>query len=91
MAPPVPPEHITSDQDRLTQLNYENWLNAFNNFAAQQHKYYEAEMTKIRKSKKVRVRSDMNKSWIVSLTRENFLIVFNNFVAQQFKFCDGDW
>lgn len=64
MAPPVPPEHITSDQDRLTQLNYENWLNAFNNFAAQQHKYYEAEMTKIRKSKKVR--SDMSKSWIVT-------------------------
>ncbi|XP_026685809.1 adenylate cyclase, terminal-differentiation specific-like [Diaphorina citri] len=51
-APPVPPEHIASDQDRLTQLNYETWLNTYNNFVTQQLKYYEAEMTKVRKSRK---------------------------------------
>uniref|UniRef100_A0A8D8R7Z5 Histone-lysine N-methyltransferase 2D n=1 Tax=Cacopsylla melanoneura TaxID=428564 RepID=A0A8D8R7Z5_9HEMI len=51
-APPVPPEHIASDQDRLTQFNYEQWLNNYKNFADQQLKYYEAEMTKVRKQRK---------------------------------------
>lgn len=50
--PPVPPENIASEQDRQTQINYENWLNQQNTQLSSQLKYYETEIGKLRKVKK---------------------------------------
>lgn len=52
-APPLPPELIVSEQDKQTQLVYEQWLNHQNNVLTQQLKYYEIEVQKLRKIRKV--------------------------------------
>ncbi|XP_076251798.1 uncharacterized protein LOC143191021 isoform X3 [Rhynchophorus ferrugineus] len=51
-APPLPPENIVTEQDKQAQLAYEQWLNHQNNVLNQQLKYYEAEVQKLRKSRK---------------------------------------
>uniref|UniRef100_A0A182SP98 Histone-lysine N-methyltransferase n=1 Tax=Anopheles maculatus TaxID=74869 RepID=A0A182SP98_9DIPT len=50
--PPQPPETINTEQDRLLQINYENWLNQQNTVLSNQLKYYETEIVKLRKVKK---------------------------------------
>ncbi|EAA05242.4 AGAP011192-PA [Anopheles gambiae str. PEST] len=50
--PPQPPETIATEQDRLLQINYENWLNQQNTVLSNQLKYYETEIVKLRKVKK---------------------------------------
>lgn len=52
-APPLPPENIITEQDKQTQLLYEQWLNHQHNALAQQLHYYETEVQKLRKSRKV--------------------------------------
>lgn len=52
-APPMPPENIISEQDRQVQLQYEQWMNHQNSILTQQLKYYETEVQKLRKAKKV--------------------------------------
>lgn len=52
-APQLPPENIITEQDKQTQIVYENWLNHQNNVLTQQLKYYETEVQKLRKSRKV--------------------------------------
>ncbi|KAL1490323.1 hypothetical protein ABEB36_013038 [Hypothenemus hampei] len=51
-APPLPPESIVNEQDRQTQIVYEQWLNHQNNVLSQQLRYYETEVQKLRKSRK---------------------------------------
>ncbi|XP_050507765.1 histone-lysine N-methyltransferase 2C-like isoform X1 [Diabrotica virgifera virgifera] len=51
-APPLPPENIVTEQDKQTQMMYEQWLNHQNNVLAQQLRYYETEVQKLRKSRK---------------------------------------
>ncbi|XP_052870721.1 uncharacterized protein LOC128276290 [Anopheles cruzii] len=50
--PTQPPEKIVTDQDRLVQINYENWLQQQNTVLSNQLKYYETEILKLRKVKK---------------------------------------
>lgn len=52
-APPLPPEHIVTEQDRQTQVFYEQWLNHQNGILSQQLKFYETEVQKLRKIRKV--------------------------------------
>jgi hypothetical protein len=52
-APPLPPENITTEQDRQTQLHYEQWLSHQNQIVSSQLKYYETEVSKLRKMRKV--------------------------------------
>lgn len=52
-APPLPPEHIVSEQDRQTQQQYEQWLHQQNSILTQQLKFYETEVQKLRKVRKV--------------------------------------
>ena len=52
-APPLPPENITTEQDRQTQMHYEQWLNHQNQIVTSQLKYYETEVSKLRKMRKV--------------------------------------
>lgn len=52
-APPIPPENIVTDQDKQAQILYEQWLNHQNNVLSQQLRYYETEVQKLRKSRKV--------------------------------------
>ena len=52
-APPLPPENITTEQDRQTQIHYEQWLNHQNQIVTSQLKYYETEVSKLRKMRKV--------------------------------------
>lgn len=52
-APPLPPEHIVTEQDKQAQMVYEQWLNHQNAALTQQLKYYETEVQKLRKMKKV--------------------------------------
>lgn len=52
-APPTPPENIVTEQDRQIQLQYEHWLNSQRQILTQQLNYYETEVQKRRKSKKV--------------------------------------
>jgi len=52
-APPLPPENITTEQDRQTQIHYEQWLNHQNQIVTSQLKYYETEVNKLRKMRKV--------------------------------------
>lgn len=52
-APPLPPENIVTEQDKQSQLLYEQWLNHQNNVLTQQLRYYETEVQKLRKSRKV--------------------------------------
>ncbi|XP_056641929.1 histone-lysine N-methyltransferase 2C-like isoform X3 [Diorhabda sublineata] len=51
-APPLPPENIATDQDKQTQMLYEQWLNHQNNVLSQQLRYYETEVQKLRKTRK---------------------------------------
>lgn len=52
-APPLPPENIVTEQDRQAQIVYEQWLNNQNAILSQQLKYYETEVQKLRKMRKV--------------------------------------
>lgn len=52
-APPLPPEHIVTEQDKQVQIVYEQWLNHQNAALTQQLKYYETEVQKLRKLRKV--------------------------------------
>lgn len=51
-APTLPPDNIVTDQDRQIQINYEQWLSTQENVLNNQRKYYEAEVTKLRKTRK---------------------------------------
>lgn len=51
--PPIPPDVITTEQDRQTAIAYEAWLNHQNQLLQQQLKYYETEVQKLRKARKV--------------------------------------
>jgi len=51
--PPLPPDVIASDQDRQIAHTYETWLNHHNQMLQQQLKYYETEVQKLRKLRKV--------------------------------------
>lgn len=53
-APPIPPENIVTEQDKQAQMLYEQWLTHQNNVLSQQLHYYETEVQKLRKSRKVR-------------------------------------
>ena len=54
-SPPPPPDIIATDADRQTQLHYESWLTNQNHIVTQQLKYYETEVQKLRKIRKVRI------------------------------------
>lgn len=54
-APPLPPEHIVTEQDKQTQLVYEQWLKHQSVVLQQQLKFYETEVQKLRKMRKVGV------------------------------------
>lgn len=61
-APPTPPEVILNEQDRQAHLQYEHWLNNQHQVLTQQLKYYETEVQKLRKMRKVvRIKSAQNK------------------------------
>ncbi|XP_031333016.1 histone-lysine N-methyltransferase 2C-like isoform X3 [Photinus pyralis] len=51
-APPLPPETIVTEQDKQSQIVYEQWLNNQNTILSQQLKYYETEVQKLRKIRK---------------------------------------
>ncbi|KAG8236511.1 hypothetical protein J437_LFUL012797 [Ladona fulva] len=51
-APPLPPEHPVTEQDRQAQAQYEQWLNQQQQAVNSQLKYYETEVNKLRKAKK---------------------------------------
>ncbi|XP_011303059.1 histone-lysine N-methyltransferase 2C isoform X3 [Fopius arisanus] len=51
-APPAPPDVIATEQDRMIQLQYEQWLVHQGQILKQQQTYYETEMLKLRKVKK---------------------------------------
>lgn len=51
-APAIPPENVTTDADKVTQANYEGWLNQQNNSLQEQLRYYETEILELRKLKK---------------------------------------
>jgi hypothetical protein len=42
-----------TEQDRQTQIHYEQWLNHQNQIVTSQLKYYETEVSKLRKIRKV--------------------------------------
>lgn len=54
-APPLPPEHIVTEQDKQAQMVYEQWLKHQNIVLGQQLKFYETEVQKLRKMRKVSV------------------------------------
>ena len=51
-APSIPPENINNEADKITQANYESWLNQQNNSLQEQLRYYETEILELRKLKK---------------------------------------
>lgn len=51
--PPAPPDRPTSEADVHARLVYEQWLKQNNAFAADQQRYYEVEVQKLRKVRKV--------------------------------------
>lgn len=51
-APSVPPDTIVTEQDRQMQINYEQWLYSHESMLSSQRDFYDAEVTKLRKSKK---------------------------------------
>lgn len=53
MAPPAPPAPVERDPDPHARLLYEQWLKQYNAFAADQQRYYEVEVQKLRKIRKV--------------------------------------
>jgi hypothetical protein len=46
-----------TEQDRQTQIHYEQWLNHQNQIVTSQLKYYETEVSKLRKIRKVSLQS----------------------------------
>lgn len=52
-APPAPPDNIVTEQDRHLQLQYDQWLNNQEARLQAQLKFYEAEVGKLRKVRKV--------------------------------------
>lgn len=52
-APPPPPDRPVSDADHHARLVYEQWLKQYNAFATDQLRYYEGEVQKLRKIRKV--------------------------------------
>ncbi|KAE8743614.1 hypothetical protein FOCC_FOCC010758, partial [Frankliniella occidentalis] len=50
--PPSPPENIASEADKQAHLAYDHWLNHENQYLADQLKYYETEVHKLRKARK---------------------------------------
>lgn len=52
-APPVPPDHPTNDQERQMQIQYEQWICHQQQILYLQQKYYDEEVSKLRKIKKV--------------------------------------
>lgn len=52
-APPLPPEHVVTEQDKQAQLVYEQWLKHQSGALNQQLKFYETEVQKLRKMRKV--------------------------------------
>lgn len=50
--PSMPPDSIVTEQDRQMQINYEQWLSTQENVLSNQRKYYENEVSKLRKSRK---------------------------------------
>lgn len=54
--PPVPPDIISTEQDRQTAIEYETWLNNQNVILQKQLKYYETEVQKLRKVRKVSIK-----------------------------------
>lgn len=50
--PSLPPDSIVTEQDRQMQIQYEQWLNSHENMLSNQRKYYETEVSKLRKSRK---------------------------------------
>lgn len=54
-APPEPPENIVTEQDHQDQRRYEQWLEQQNIIIDQQKKFYESEITKLRKIRKVNI------------------------------------
>lgn len=51
--PAVPPDVISTEQDRQMAIEYETWLNNQNHILQKQLKYYETEVQKLRKARKV--------------------------------------
>jgi hypothetical protein len=56
-APPLPPEHPVTEQERQVQIQYEQWLYHHQQVLSMQLKYFDTEVTKLRKGKKVRTPS----------------------------------
>lgn len=52
-APPLPPENILTEQDKQAQILYEQWLKQQSAVLTQQLRYYETEVQKLRKIRKV--------------------------------------
>lgn len=57
-APPLPPERTVTEDDRRARAVYEQWLLQQNNILTQQLKYYETEVQKLRKIRKVFISSN---------------------------------
>ena len=51
--PPTPPENIQSDEDRQKLFEYEQWLTRQEAIFNEHLQYYEKEISKYRKTKKV--------------------------------------
>ncbi|KAG0715222.1 Histone-lysine N-methyltransferase trr [Chionoecetes opilio] len=50
--PPCPPDNPQTDAERQQQSQYEHWLTQQHNLITTQQRYYEAEITKLRKQRK---------------------------------------
>ncbi|KAK8388323.1 hypothetical protein O3P69_020366 [Scylla paramamosain] len=50
--PPLPPDNPQTDAERQQQSQYEHWLKQQHNLITTQQRYYEAEITKLRKQRK---------------------------------------
>lgn len=83
--PPVPPENIVTEQDRQSQIIYEQWLNQQNNSLKNQQQYYETEILKIRKVKKSlntkqrqlkKAGNELSNADAQELAKVNFLLCF---------------
>lgn len=55
-SPPLPPDVIATEQDRQMHIQYESWLNNQNQIITQQLRYYETEVQKLRKIRKVLIK-----------------------------------
>lgn len=51
--PPAPPDRAVTEADHHARRLYEQWLKQYNAFAADQQRYYEVEVQKLRKIRKV--------------------------------------